>query len=57
MATSIIVHTNKIGKWILDLIDIQNLGRKFHGKIALSFEKGELTYVKKEQGIYPPKEL
>jgi len=37
-----------LSKYITDLI-----ARKFYGKITVSFEKGRITHLKKEESIKP----
>jgi hypothetical protein len=39
---------NQIVKIITDLV-----ARKFYGKLTLSFEKGKITLIKKEETIKP----
>jgi hypothetical protein len=42
-------------EWIADHID--NLVKsRFYGKVTLSFEAGNITTVKKEETLKPPKE-
>ena len=53
MDTSVKPYTGSVAKWILNQIKVAH---DFYGKITFSFEKGKLTYVKKEETLKPPKE-